>query len=218
MKDNPMKSVLTWVIGIASVAFVLLLMVIIFGNLSQNVGFQDETKTIQVTNESFSPIVFANNTGYSFAARNASTSGFTVLSFVADWNQSNGSASSIAATPTGYNRTIAAANYTINSTGYFKNATSYVFPNGSLTYTYIYSYNGTAEVNAENIIGNYTRGAVNTAVQFPVVGTILGVAILILILLALLVFVILRMSGVGSGSGGKGISRGTEFDGGGNFG
>lgn len=107
--SNPLKAVLGWVIGIASVAFVLLLMAIIFGNLSGNVGFAADSQ--------------------------------------------------------GYNDT-------------------------------------------QSIINNYTAGAVNTATQFPVVGTILGVAILILILLALLVFVIVKMSGVGGKTGGAGGSFG----------
>ena len=106
MADSaPVKSVLTWTIGIASVAFVLLLMAIIFGNLSGNVGFTSGTQ--------------------------------------------------------GYNDT-------------------------------------------QNIIGNYTSGAVNTATQFPTVGTILGVALLILILLALLVFVITKMSNVSNKNSGGG--------------
>lgn len=100
---NPLQNVVQWTIGIASVAFILLLMVIIFGNLSGNVGFATDTQ--------------------------------------------------------GFNDT-------------------------------------------QYIIGNYTTGAVNTATQFPTVGTILGVAILILILLALLVFVITKMSGVSGGKGG----------------
>ena len=97
------KSVLSWTIGIAAIAFVLLLMVIIFGNLSGNVGFAENTQ--------------------------------------------------------GYN-------------------------------------------DSQQVIGNYTSSAVNTAAQFPTVGTILGVALLILILLALLVFVIVKMSGVGGGKSG----------------
>ena len=104
--ESGTKSILTWTVGIASVAFVILIMVIIFGNLSTNVGFAVDTQ--------------------------------------------------------GYNDT-------------------------------------------EQVIGNYTSGAVNTASQFPTVGTILGVALLILILLALLVFVIKSMSsgGVGGGKGGS---------------
>jgi glucan phosphoethanolaminetransferase (alkaline phosphatase superfamily) len=42
--ESGVKSVLSWTIGIASVAFVLLLMVIIFGNLSGNVGFATNTQ------------------------------------------------------------------------------------------------------------------------------------------------------------------------------
>lgn len=101
--ETGVKSILNWTTGIAAVAFVLLIMVIIFGNLSGNVGFAADTQ--------------------------------------------------------GYN-------------------------------------------DSQNIILNYTNSAVNTAAQFPTVGTILGVALLILILLALLVFVIVKMSGISGGKAG----------------
>jgi glucan phosphoethanolaminetransferase (alkaline phosphatase superfamily) len=39
MSENPTKGVLQWVIGSSAIALVLLIMVIIFGNLSGNVGF-----------------------------------------------------------------------------------------------------------------------------------------------------------------------------------
>ena len=105
MAETGVKSILGWTVGVASVAFVLLLMVIIFGNLSGNVGFAANTQ--------------------------------------------------------GYN-------------------------------------------DSQNVILNYTSSAVNTAAQFPTVGTILGVALLILILLALLVFVIVKMSSVAGKGGGSG--------------
>ena len=38
-----MKTVMGWVLGIAIIAFILLIMVIIFGNLSGNVGFATDS-------------------------------------------------------------------------------------------------------------------------------------------------------------------------------
>ena len=39
-----MKSVMGWSLGVGIIAFILLIMVIIFGNLSGNVGFADGTQ------------------------------------------------------------------------------------------------------------------------------------------------------------------------------
>jgi len=54
--------------------------------------------------------------------------------------------------------------------------------------------------DTQNLITNYTKGAVNTSTQFPVVGTIIGVALLLLILIGVLVFAITKLSKVSSGS------------------
>jgi beta-lactamase regulating signal transducer with metallopeptidase domain len=98
------RSILNWILVIGIAAFILLIMVVIFGNLSGNVGFTDSTQ--------------------------------------------------------GYN-------------------------------------------DSQNIILNYTTSAVNTAAQFPTVGTIIGIAILLLILIGLLIFVIKKMMGVSTSSGGS---------------
>ncbi|KKM66314.1 hypothetical protein LCGC14_1482500, partial [marine sediment metagenome] len=50
---------------------------------------------------------------------------------------------------------------------------------------------------------NYTTSVLNTGQQFPVVGTIIGVALLLFILISLLIFALVRMSKVGGGSGGN---------------
>lgn len=39
-----MKGILGWVLGVAIIAFIILIMVIIFGNLSGNVGFAEGTQ------------------------------------------------------------------------------------------------------------------------------------------------------------------------------
>ncbi|GAG99509.1 unnamed protein product [marine sediment metagenome] len=100
-----LKAIMMWTIGIGIIAFILLMMVIIFGNLSGNVGFASGTQ--------------------------------------------------------GYNDT-------------------------------------------QNIILNYTKSATNTSSQFPVVGTIIGIAILLLILIMLLIFVISKMMKVTESASGGG--------------
>ena len=101
--DFSMRVVMGWVIGLSGIALMLLIMLILFGNLSGNVGF--------------------------------------------------------AATTQGANDT-------------------------------------------ENFIGNYTQSVLNTGSQFPVVGTIIGVALLLFILISLLIFALVKMGKVG-GSGGN---------------
>lgn len=106
MSDNPVRTILSWGIGIGSLALFLLVMAILFGNLSGNVGFASGTQ--------------------------------------------------------GYNDT-------------------------------------------QHIIGNYTSSAVNTAAQFPTVGTILGVVVLLILLIGVLVFAVKKMSAVtAGGKGGEG--------------
>jgi hypothetical protein len=206
MGDNPTKSILNWAIGIASVAFVLLMFVIIFGNLSGNTGFADDTLNHITTNESdfTGANVFANLTGYTIAGYNSSWSAITLTQAM---NRSADLAT--------YNRTIPLANLTLSATGRLNNGTVIdgdAYENISISYTYTHSFQSSEERDAENIITNYTSGAVNTSAQFPTVGTILGVALLILILLALLVFVIVKMSGVSFGGGSsKGDFTGGDF-------
>lgn len=184
---NPVKSVLSWTIGIASVAFILLLMAIIFGNLSGNTGIPDSSASLLVTNETNA---WLNQSGYTLSGYNTSWSNIV---FSAIWNTSASG---------NYNVTVLTPNASVSS-GVVTNTSTLNYNNASLTYTYTYTYTSTAETNAENIISNYTSSAVNAAAQFPTVGTILGVSLLILVLLALLVYVILKMSKVRGGGPGS---------------
>ncbi len=104
-----LKTILGWALGIGVIALVLLILAILFGNLSGNVGFADQTS--------------------------------------------------------GFNDT-------------------------------------------QNIIQNYTTSAVNIASQFPVVGTIIGVALLLVILIGVLIFAISKMLGVANASGSSNASFG----------
>ena len=56
--------------------------------------------------------------------------------------------------------------------------------------------------DTQNLILNYTASATNTSAQFPVVGTIIGIAILLAVLIGLLVFAIRKLMGVTSVAGG----------------
>ena len=54
--------------------------------------------------------------------------------------------------------------------------------------------------DTQNIIQNYTKSGTNITSQFPVVGTMVGVAFLLIILLGVLGFAIKKMLNVTSGS------------------
>ena len=51
-KGSQQNTVMSWSIMLAGLALLLPIMLILFGNLSGNVGFGDDTSTITVTNES----------------------------------------------------------------------------------------------------------------------------------------------------------------------
>lgn len=51
--------------------------------------------------------------------------------------------------------------------------------------------------NTEQVIGNYTSSAVNTAGQFPTIGTLLGVVLLLTMLIGVLIFAIKSFNKVG---------------------
>ncbi len=189
------KTVLFWGLGIGILGLALLILVIIFGNLSGNTGFSPDSLTITVTNEEDA---YLNGTEYTLSGYNTTWSSITATGV---WNTSDGSV-------------IASANYTLSSVGVLINATASNFNPVNLSYTYAHSYRGSAEVDAENIILNYTASAVNTAKQFPVTGTILGIALLLAILIGVLVFAIRRMMGVAV-TDGKSSSSSGSFDRGG---
>ena len=54
--------------------------------------------------------------------------------------------------------------------------------------------------DTQNLITNYSTSVSNISVQFPTVGTIIGVALILLILLAVLIFAITKLMGVASGT------------------
>ena len=62
--------------------------------------------------------------------------------------------------------------------------------------------------NTQQVIGNYSESAINTAAQFPVVGTIIGIALLLVILIGVLIFAIKKLMAVSGGSGSSNASFG----------
>lgn len=61
--------------------------------------------------------------------------------------------------------------------------------------------------NTQSVITDYSESATNTSSQFPVVGTIIGIALLLVILIGVLIFAIKKLMAV-SGSSGSNASFG----------
>ena len=192
-----MRTVMGWAIGVASIALLLLIMLILFGNLSGNVGFTQDSINVSVINESsFTVPTHANLTDYTLSGHNSSWSSITMATI---FNASNGTAGGA-----DFNHTISLANVTVSSVGVLTNATSaFVFDNISASYFYTHSFDTIGLANTNNFINNYTQSVLNTGEQFPTVGTIIGVGLLLFILIALLVFALGKMARMGPGSGGN---------------
>ena len=183
-----MKVVMSWSIGLAGIALLGLIMLILFGNLSGNVGFGSSSSSLTVTNETNA---FANATGYTLSVVNSSMSSYVLTAVWA--NESSGT----------YNVSVPLANVTVSTGGIVNNATVTDYDNVSLSYTYSQSVPSDGLTNTNQFIGNYTTSVLNTGSQFPTVGTIIGVALLLFILIALLIFALTKLARIGGGSGGN---------------
>lgn len=142
-----------------------LLFLIVFGNLSGNLGFQAQTNA--TTDESIPAI---NGTTYTFDQ--VASTGFQSLAVSGAVNLTNG-------------EIINSANYTIDSTaGTITNATVQNFFNVTVNYTV--SFKGQAERDSEGVITNLT-GGVNTYFTFANVWfTLLAVVLLIIIVMGVI--------------------------------
>ena len=181
------KSVINWVLAIGIIAFILLIMVIIFGNLSGNVGFgQDSTSFDNET-------ILLDSSGATPATAQNRVNG--VLTNVVITNASEAS------------EIIPATNYTVSGVIITINGTS-VWDGINVNVTAALSFDEQGKIDADNIINNYTKSATNTSAQFPTVGTIIGIAILLLILIALLIFVIKKMMAINTGTSDSNASFG----------
>ena len=187
-----MKNIMGWVLGLGIIAFILLIMVIIFGNLSGNVGFGRDSNS------------FINET------INLTTAG-NIPAGAQDRTRALITSSSLVVRDSTGGQIVTSGNYTLTGITIAASATSnYTGLDVNVSYTVTDESQGLSDSNS--IILNYTASATNTSAQFPTVGTIIGIAILLLILIALLVFAIRKMMGVanvtsmGQGSSGGGFN------------
>jgi ATP-dependent Zn protease len=184
------KTAMYWMLGIGMVALIGLVLLILFGNLSGNMGFAQTS--VSITNE----VGHINSTGYLLS--NASVTGFASLSITGASNYTSG-------------LSIHSGNYTYTSAGNVTNASATEWNN--VTFNYTYTKNSDIEINSEDLIRNYTTSATNTGKQFPTVGTIVGIALLLVILIGILIFAIRKLMNVTGGSNFKGSGYKTKFSG-----
>ena len=184
---SSIQGAITFFIGVLVAGLVGLLFLIIYGNLSGNLGFNDVSTTI--TNESIAlgltngEGVIANPTDVNFVSWNATL----ILNNTLD----------VGSGGVGSNDTlIEGTDYTINvANGTFFNVTSGW--NATLT-TYVVVREAQGETDTNNVISNLTSGATQFFTFANVWFILLGVSVLIGIVIGLLVLV-MRIRGVVGG-------------------
>ncbi len=194
MPDS-MRTIMGWVLGLGIIAFILLILVIIFGSLSGNTGFASDTATF--TNET----IVLNSTLGDIPSTLKTTSEINpaIASIQFITNATGG-------------EILTSDNYTFSGIT-ITNATATSYDGEEVNVSATYSFDSQGQIDSDSIILNYTKSATNTSAQFPTVGTIIGIAILLLILIALLIFAIRRMMGVAGATGTTGGSNSPKFSG-----
>jgi len=181
------KTVLFWTIGIGIIALTGLILLILFGNLAGNTGFGQVAST------------FSNNTvTLDDTAVNVTTPGV------------NPTLENIIVTNATGGEVVPASNYTIVG-GTIKTNISSAFYNGTeVNVSGTQNADEQGKIDTDNLIFNYSESVTNTSAQFPVVGTIIGVALLLIILIGVLIFAVAKLLNM---TGSTGSSKGTSSSG-----
>ena len=177
-----------------------LLFLIIYGNLSGNLGFESESVTI--TNETGLSAISKGETVA--GAANEGATAFVATEVFADGNQSNSSQTGLQKKPSGYTLTVPSANYSLASTtGILTNGTvTFQYPNVSVSYTY--TRDSIQERNTNVVITNLTGGAVD----FFSFSSVWFILLAITVLIGIVIGVIALVERVGKGkAGGEGRSQ-----------
>lgn len=175
------------VLGVVALVIGVIIAFVITSTLSSADLLSGSRDTLSVTNESRPTyIAFVNQTGYTLAKVNATTSNYAIVTIFNATTAGKGL----------YNYTIASANYTLSSSGVLTNATTYTYPNVSISYTYQDQSN--EEKATSHITANFTRGINNISSKVPTV-LLISAIVLILGVLAVLIGVWQKMR-MGGGS------------------
>ncbi len=175
--DKNIDSATKAFIAILGLGLVGILFLIIFGNLSGNLGFSADA--VAVLNETGA---FVNITGYTLdGASDIGAAGFAITQVWA--NVSNASSTFL----------IPAANYTVSATGVLTNNT--IVPSGSVieyndaNVSYTYTRDSQSEQDTDSTIGNLTGGAVVFFSFSNVWFTLLAITLLIIIVISVIAVV-----------------------------
>jgi len=183
LKDNKgvfgltaVQSFFAIILGIGLLAYVI---VIIMGTLSGTTILSQASAT--VVNETG---LYINTTTDTVAqASLAGFGGATATAIWGDGNQSNCTALGAERTPTGYTRLVESANYTLSTAGVLTNASTCVFPN--VTVSYSYSYNTDQQNQLDYVLENTSTGITGFFESIDPVYAILAVLVIILVLVVL---------------------------------
>ena len=182
-----MRTALYWVVGLGSIALVILIMLILFGNLQGNLGFTDDSHAFARITINF------NSSGGTFADTagkvNPTISGLAIV------NATGG-------------ETIPKSNYSVSGATITAVATS-PWNNTNVNISGTLTYDSQEQIDSDYLINNYSKSGTNTASQLPTTGTIVGVSILLGVLIAVLIFAVRRLMNV-STSGSSGMSLGSN--------
>jgi len=182
------KTVIFWALGLGVISLMLIVLLILFGNLSGNFGFSQDSE--QYFNETVNITASGNIPASATGKVDGTLSGVVITNITSGL-------------------IIASPNYTISGVT-ISNATD-EFGDENVNVTYTVNFDGQAELDAEAVISNYSASATNTTAQFPTTGTILGIALLLIVLIGVLIFAVRKLMGVtnsmGSSSGGSSSSK-----------
>ena len=158
---------------IASVAILLLGLLLVFGNLSGNLGFTQDSASTPVQQ-----LTLANN---------------SIVTFTGTVGKTNAAVSSVVVINATGGETIAAGNYTLTNTTITGSATTDY--NATLVnVSYTTTYDSDNQINSEEVITDVTSGVTNLSDKFGTIFTLLGV-----ILLVGAIVWMLRLFGIGGG-------------------
>jgi len=175
------------VFGVVSFAIIVIIGLMILGTSTEISDSNRASFTYTNESDNSGNIVYLNTTGYTLTGVNSTTADYTIVAIWGSYNQSNGSASAIMNLSAGYNVSIALANATVGSSGILTNATTNVYPNVSITYTY--TDQGSQEYLESNLKSNVTSGLNTVIAKFPTIFTIVAIAIVLSIIGFLIIIV-----------------------------
>jgi len=183
---------LTILLSLVTMLFVIGLLVMIFALMGGEL--QDATYTAETTtNESQATgtLAFANATTYTVANASDGVGGsFVGVEVWAEYYQSNGTGTGTE-TFAGYNVSLDASNWTLSTNGVLSNATNYVFPNVSVSYTW-------DDQNTATDVINDTTVSISSVTDWYPIFIVIG-AMVVLILLTVIIITAIRGSGLMAG-------------------